>query len=93
MRGGTAGPTSAGPEVDRDLPLDAHLHTDLGPDSDVPTDVYCAAAVECGIPEIAITDCVDSDPRAPAYAGGASRRLARAAMLERLRVGRRPALP
>jgi histidinol-phosphatase (PHP family) len=57
-----------GPEVDRDLPLDAHLHTDLSPDSDVPIDVYCAAAVERGIPELAITDHLDFDPRAPAFA-------------------------
>ena len=63
--GGAAG---AGREVDRDLPLDAHLHTDLSPDSDVPLDVYCAAAVDRGIPEIAITDHLDFDPRAPAYA-------------------------
>ena len=35
--------TAPGPGVDRDLPLDAHLHTDLSPDSDVPIDVYCAA--------------------------------------------------
>ena len=27
----------------RDLPLDAHLHTDLSPDSDVPIDAYAAA--------------------------------------------------
>ena len=52
----------------RDLPLDAHLHTDLSPDSDVPIDVYAAAAVERGIAELAITDHVDFDPRAPAYA-------------------------
>ena len=57
-----------GPEVDRDLPLDAHLHTDLSPDSDVPIDVYCAAALERGIPELAITDHLDFDPRAPAFA-------------------------
>jgi len=56
-----------GPEADRDLPLDAHLHTNLSPDSDVPIDVYCASAVERGIPEIAITDHVDFDPRAPAH--------------------------
>jgi len=56
-----------GPEVDRDLPLDAHLHTNLSPDSDVPIDAYCAAAVERGIPEIAITDHLDFDPRAPAH--------------------------
>jgi len=56
-----------GPEADRDLPLDAHLHTNLSPDSDVPIDVYCAAAVARGIPEIAITDHVDFDPHAPAH--------------------------
>jgi histidinol-phosphatase (PHP family) len=67
--GGTPGGTAdAGPEVDRDLPLDSHLHSDLSPDSDVPLDVYCAAALERGIPEIAITDHLDFDPRAPAYA-------------------------
>jgi histidinol-phosphatase (PHP family) len=53
---------------DRDLPLDAHLHTDLSPDSDVPIDAYAAQAVERGIAEIAITDHVDFDPRYPAYA-------------------------
>ena len=52
----------------RDLPLDAHLHTDLSPDSDVPIDVFAEQAVERGIPEIAITDHVDFDPSAPAYA-------------------------
>jgi histidinol-phosphatase (PHP family) len=52
----------------RDLPLDSHLHTDLSPDSDVPIDVYAAAAVERGVVEIAITDHVDFDPRDPAYA-------------------------
>ncbi len=51
----------------RDLPLDAHLHTDLSPDSDVPIDVYAAAAVERGIAELAITDHLDFDPRAQAY--------------------------
>jgi histidinol-phosphatase (PHP family) len=51
----------------RDLPLDAHLHTDLSPDSDVPIDVYGAQAVERGIAEIAITDHVDFAPDAPAY--------------------------
>jgi len=56
-----------GPEADRDLPLDAHLHTNLSPDSDVPIDVYCASAVARGIPEIAITDHVDFDPRDQAY--------------------------
>jgi len=52
----------------RDLPLDAHLHTDLSPDSDVPIDAYAEAAVERGIAELAITDHVDFDPTAPAYA-------------------------
>ena len=51
----------------RDLPLDAHLHTDLSPDSDVPIDDYARQAVERGIPEIAITDHVDFEPTAPAY--------------------------
>jgi len=52
----------------RDLPLDAHLHTDLSPDSRVPIDVYARQAVERGIAELAITDHVDFDPGAPAYA-------------------------
>lgn len=51
----------------RDLPLDAHLHTNLSPDSDVPIDDYARQAVERGIAEIAITDHVDFDPTAPAY--------------------------
>jgi len=52
----------------RDLPLDAHMHTDLSPDSRVPIDVYAAAALERGIAEIAITDHVDFEPGAPAFA-------------------------
>ncbi len=52
----------------RDLPLDAHLHTDLSPDSDVPIDAYAAQAMERRIREIAITDHVDFDPTAPAFA-------------------------
>ncbi len=51
----------------RDLPLDAHLHTDLSPDSDVPIDTYAAQAVERGIAELAITDHVDFEPGAPAF--------------------------
>jgi histidinol-phosphatase (PHP family) len=51
----------------RDLPLDAHLHTDLSPDSDVPIDVYAAAALEHGVAELAITDHVDFEPGAPAF--------------------------
>ncbi len=51
----------------RNVPLDAHLHTDQSPDSSVPIDVYAAQAVERGIPEIAITDHVDFDPRDPAF--------------------------
>jgi histidinol-phosphatase (PHP family) len=51
----------------RDLPLDAHLHTDLSPDSDVPIDVYAAAALERGVSELAITDHVDFEPGAPAF--------------------------
>jgi histidinol-phosphatase (PHP family) len=52
----------------RDLPLDAHVHTDLSPDSDVPIDAYAEAAVERGIAEIAITDHVDFVPDTPAFA-------------------------
>lgn len=51
----------------RDLPLDAHLHTNLSPDSDVVIDVYAAAALELGIAELAITDHVDFEPGAPAF--------------------------
>ena len=51
----------------RDLPLDAHLHTDLSPDSKVPLELYAAQAFERGIPEIAITDHLDFMPGAPAY--------------------------
>ncbi|HEX5451955.1 MAG TPA: histidinol-phosphatase HisJ family protein [Candidatus Limnocylindrales bacterium] len=51
-----------------DLPLDAHLHTDLSPDADVPIDLHAAAARERGVAELAITDHLDFDPRAPAYA-------------------------
>ena len=54
-------------EGGRDLPLDAHLHTDLSPDSDVPIDAYGALALERGISELAITDHVDFDARDPAY--------------------------
>jgi len=52
----------------RDLPLDAHMHTDLSPDSNVPIDAYAATALEHGIAEIAITDHVDFEPGAPAFA-------------------------
>ena len=52
----------------RDLPLDAHLHTDLSPDSDVPIDAYAEQAVARAIPELAITDHVDFEPGAPATA-------------------------
>jgi histidinol-phosphatase (PHP family) len=54
-------------ERSRDLPLDAHLHTDQSPDSLVPIDAYAALAVELGIAELAITDHVDFDRRDPAY--------------------------
>ncbi len=77
MNGGVGGPTetdgggSAGPAfgeaglVDRDLPLDSHLHTRLSHDSDVPLDVYPALAAARGVAEIAITDHLDFDPRVP----------------------------
>ena len=50
-----------------DVPLDAHLHTELSPDSQVPLELYCAQAAERGIREIAITDHLDFMPGAPAY--------------------------
>jgi histidinol-phosphatase (PHP family) len=50
-----------------DVPLDAHLHTDLSPDSRVPMELYAAQAFERGIPEIALTDHMDFMPGAPAY--------------------------
>ena len=51
----------------RDLPLDAHLHTNLSPDSNIPIDAYAAQAVERSIAELAITDHVDFEPGAPAF--------------------------
>ncbi len=51
----------------RNLPLDAHMHTRLSPDSDVAIDSYAQQAVERGIAEIAITDHVDFEPGAPAF--------------------------
>jgi len=51
-----------------DLPLDAHLHTDLSPDADVPLDAYAALARARNVAELAITDHLDFEPGAPAYA-------------------------
>jgi len=59
--------SASGDPQSRDLPLDSHLHTDQSPDSAVPIDAYAAEALARGIPEIAITDHVDFDPRDPAY--------------------------
>ena len=62
--------TAPGPALDpqaRDLPLDAHLHTDRSADSDVPIDAYAASAVARRIGELAITDHIDFDPRLPNY--------------------------
>jgi histidinol-phosphatase (PHP family) len=53
---------------DRDLPFDGHLHTLMSPDASVAIDTYAAAAVARGIAEIAITDHVDFEPTAPAFA-------------------------
>ena len=64
---GTSAETSPDLAPASELPLDAHLHTDQSPDSSVPIDIYAALAVERGIPEIAITDHVDFDPRDPAF--------------------------
>lgn len=63
---GTTAELDADPQA-TDLPLDAHLHTDQSPDSNVPVDVYAALALERGITELAITDHVDFDARDPAY--------------------------
>jgi histidinol-phosphatase (PHP family) len=52
----------------RNLPLDAHLHTDLSPDSDVPIDAFAEQALGRGIDEVAITDHVDFEPGTPAFA-------------------------
>ena len=51
----------------RNLPLDAHLHSNLSPDSDVEIDAYARQALERGIDELAITDHVDFEPGTPAY--------------------------
>jgi histidinol-phosphatase (PHP family) len=51
-----------------DLPLDAHLHSDLSPDADVPIDAYAALARARGLAELAITDHLDFSPQAPAFA-------------------------
>ena len=51
----------------RNLPLDAHLHSNLSPDSDVEIDAYAEQALERGIDELAITDHVDFEPGTPAY--------------------------
>jgi len=52
----------------RDLPLDAHVHTNLSPDADTRIDAYAEEALARGIAEIAITDHLDFTPGAPAYA-------------------------
>ncbi len=49
------------------LPLDAHLHTDLSPDADVPLDAYAALAREQGVAELAITDHIDFVAGDPAH--------------------------
>lgn len=51
----------------RDLPLDAHLHTELSHDSAVVIDAYAQRALELGIDELAITDHVDFSPSAPGF--------------------------
>lgn len=51
----------------RDLPLDAHLHTELSHDSAVVIDAYAQRALDNGIAELAITDHVDFSPTAPGF--------------------------
>jgi histidinol-phosphatase (PHP family) len=60
-------PSRRPPAQASDVPLDAHMHTDLSPDSGVPLELYCAQAAERGVREIAITDHLDFMPGAPAY--------------------------
>jgi histidinol-phosphatase (PHP family) len=50
------------------IPLDAHLHTDLSPDANVPIDAFAGLARQQGVAEIAITDHVDFEPGDPAFA-------------------------
>lgn len=50
-----------------DLPLDSHLHTVRSPDANAQLESYAERAAEQRIRELAITDHVDFDPRAPAY--------------------------
>lgn len=52
----------------RDLPLDAHLHTELSHDSDVRLDTFAEGALALGLRELAITDHVDFAPTAPGFA-------------------------
>lgn len=52
---------------DRDLPLDAHVHTRWSHDSDVELDDHAQRAVDLGIAELAITDHVDFAPTAPGF--------------------------
>jgi len=58
---------TAGADEVLDLPLDAHVHTDLSPDSDLPIDTLAALAAARGLAELAITDHVDFERGAPAY--------------------------
>ena len=67
MSGGVIEGARRAPAQAFDVPLDAHLHTELSPDSAVPLELYCAPAAERGIREIAITDHLDFMPGAPAY--------------------------
>jgi histidinol-phosphatase (PHP family) len=64
---GALGGSRPSPAQAFDVPLDAHLHTELSPDSAVPLELYCAQAAERGVREIAITDHLDFMPGAPAY--------------------------
>jgi histidinol-phosphatase (PHP family) len=67
MTSPTKHPPRHAPAQASDLPLDAHMHTDLSPDSMVPLELYAAQAHARGIREIAITDHLDFLPGAPAY--------------------------
>lgn len=67
-RGLAVAEATEGRPDDRELPLDGHLHTIMSPDAGVAIDTYAHAAIARGIPAIAITDHLDFDPDAPAFA-------------------------
>ena len=70
----------AGQAPARDLPLDAHLHTDQSPDSSVPIDVYAALASDSDPPAFAADLPFAFDLHTFRAAGGATELLLSAAV-------------